>query len=173
MRRAFFANSGAATATKLSLKDRMALLQRSVAPILNHRDARWPPNRKTAAGIDRLQRKMVASIQRVARTAGESPAGYVRRRNRLATSQIGRLGGAWSATHCRRVLEWDAHCRRPRNGSSWAAMLLDYHSETWLNDRRLECQRDSQSRLDSRACRGAPAPRWHEGVNYAKAAMRS
>ena len=172
MWRAFFANSGAATAAKLSLKDRMALLQRSVAPILNHRDTRWPPNQKTAADINRLQRKMVASIQRVARTAGESPADFARRRNRLATAQIGHIGGAWSATHCQRVLDWDAHCRRPRNGNSWAAMLLDYHGESWLNARRLECQRDSQSRLDSRACCGGPAPRWHEGVNYAKAAMR-
>ena len=171
MWRAFFANSGAATAAKLSVKDRMALLERSVVPVLHHRDTRWPPNLKTGADLDRLQRKMVASIQRIARTPGELPADYVRRRNRVATGQIRRVG-AWSTTHCQRVLDWDAHCRRPRNQNSWASKLLDFHGEGWLNERRLEASRGAESRLNCRACQGAPAPRWFEGVKYARAVIR-
>jgi hypothetical protein len=92
MWRAFFANSGAATAAKLSVKDKMSLLQRSVVPALQHRNTRWPPNGKTSADIDRLQRKMVASIQRVTRAPGEAPAEYIRRRNRAATFEIRKIG---------------------------------------------------------------------------------
>ena len=46
--------------------------------------------------------------------------------------------------------------------------MLDYRGEEWLIDRRLQCLRDAQSRIDSRICRGAPATRWHEGVKFAK-----
>ena len=171
MWRAFFANSGAATVAKLSVIQKLRLLERSVVPVLHHRDTRWPPNRKTADNIDKLQRKMVASIQRMPRTAGETPCEYVRRRNRAATAEIRRIG-AWSTTHSQRTLAWDSHCRRPANSRSWAAMLLDYHGESWLTARRLANQRDKQSRLNSRTLRAPPAPRWHEGVNYARYLLR-
>ena len=74
----------------------------------------------------------------------------------------------WSKMHCLRVLAWDAHCRRPRNSASWASKLIDFRAKQWLDNRRAACQRGTESRLDSRVCRGAPAQRWHEGVEFAR-----
>ena len=167
---AFFGNCGGAVAGKLAVSTRLTLLNLAVLPILHHRDTRWPVSTQRSMDIDTLQHKMVASIQRVQKIHGEDPESFMRRRNRAATAQI-ELSGAWRTQHCRRVLAWDAHCRRPANSKTWAAKLLDFHGERWLNERRAECQRDAQSRLDSRICRGAPAARWHDGVKYAKSIL--
>ena len=167
MWKAFGGNCTGAVDQSLAVGTRLTLLSRAVLPVLHHRDTRWPASTERSSDLDTLQRKMVASIQRVQKVRGELPADFVKRRNRAATLQI-RESGAWSKKHCQRVLDWDAHCRRPANSKSWASKMLDFHGEKWLNDRRAACQRDAQSRIDSRICRGAPATRWHEGIRYAK-----
>ena len=140
-------------------------MERAALPVMQHRDTRWPPHRRRECEIDRLQRKMVAPMLQIPRLLGEMPTDYIRRRNRAATVQIKR--GGWSDKHCRRVLAWDAHCRRPCNHASWAASLLDYRGADWLTVRRGQEQHGTESRLNCRALRGVPATRWHEGVDHA------
>ena len=150
MWKAYFANCQCSTARRLPPHVRLALLDRAVAPVLHHRDTRWPPCRKRANELDRLQRKMVAAILRTQVLPGESTSEYARRRNRQASAQIG-ANGKWSYKHCQRVLAWEAHLRRPANNESWAARLLGVRSEAWLHERRAMFSRGSQSRIDSRA----------------------
>ena len=168
MRRAFFANCASKTGRPLSVATRFALLNRSVVPILQHRDTRWPPCAQRQQDIDTLQRRMISSIVRAKPTAGEPAADFVRRRNRETTRHMNRIG-KWSTKHLDRVLAWDSHLRRPRNSSSWAASLLDYKGEDWLRQRRLTHSRGSGSRTGTRAAPGYVATRWHDGIAFAKA----
>ena len=133
-----FGNCAGAIAQKLAVKTRLSLLNRAVLPVLQHRDTRWPASSKRGIELNRLQRKMVASLQRLQKLPGEEPPEFVRRRNRFATLQI-RESGFWSKLHCQRVLAWDAHCRRPPNSASWAPKLLEYHAAEWLSARRAAC----------------------------------
>lgn len=166
MWRAFFGNCAGPLAKGLSSSVKLRLLDRAVTPVLHHRNTRWPCSKKRCNELDRLQRRMVSSIARVQPLPGDNAAAYMRRRNRIISGLIGQ--DRWSYQHCQRVLAWDEHLRRPHNSESWAAKLLDVRGEAWLQERRQLCQRDQQSRLDSRAYFGFVAPRWHEGVAYAR-----
>ena len=168
MWKAFFANCKASGSNRLDVKSKTALVGRSVLPVMQHRNTRWPPSRQRCTEIAQVQRKMVSSILRVPVLRGELPADYARRRNRAATTHINATGD-WRRGYCQRVADWDDHCHRPRNGQSWAAKLIDFRAEAWLAQRRREhTRRGDTSRLDCRSCQGAPAPRWHKGMKHAR-----
>ena len=163
MRRAFFANCRSSSAKLLTFDLNLRLLDRSVLPVLRHRCTRWPANAATFNEIGTIQRKMVASIMRLPMHHVEDPSDYVRRRHR-AVSNIIAEHGAWNSDYCRRLISWDAHCRRERNRHSWAAKLVSYHGEDWLAMQRALVSQGS----GTRALRGFPSTRWHEGIVFAK-----
>merc|ERR1712008_635533 len=105
-------------------------------------------------------------ILRTPSLPSENPADYMRRRNREATAFI-RRHGSWSTSHCKRVLSWEAHLRRPLNRTSWAAVLLDFRGAAWLDQQRLLHSSAAESRTRTRATRFV-ATRWHDGVKYAR-----
>ena len=135
MWRAFWANAGSQSARGLPTPLKVRLLTRSVLPVLDYRSSRWPPQKTIGLELDSLQCKMAASIIRVQRLAGESPADYFMRRNRDA-SRLCRRMGLWSTRWFSRALSWDAHIRRPRNSHLWSADVVMYRGKTWLQQRR-------------------------------------
>ena len=122
---AIMANCKGPSAKGLSVNTKLLLMNRAVLPPLQYRSSRWPPSKNRSQEIAALQRKMVGSMLRTPPVAGERVEEYMRRRNRLASSFI-KDHGDWHVGHCRRALAWDAHCRRERNGNSWASKLVTY-----------------------------------------------
>ena len=164
MWRAYFANSRKCANTHCALQ----LLQRTVTPVFDYRNTRWPAYAELAQTIDRLQRKMVAGILRPRMQLGEAPDRYIRRRNRLATVECLRMG-TWSYRHCKRILNWRDHLERPANAASWAAILLHFRGFEWLMARRSQHQGGLLGgRTGTRVASGNVSTRWHDGVLYAE-----
>ena len=167
MWKAYFGNCASKVASKMPAGLRYTLMDRSVLPVMQHRDTRWPPTALRQMQIDTVQRKMVSSIMRLCPRAHEGPVEYVRRRNRQATTIMGQRG-RWSMKHCKRVVAWNEHLHRPRNGNSWAAVLLKFRDSKWLETQRLLNSTGSESRTCTRAARGFVAMRWQDGVKIAE-----
>ena len=163
MWKAYFGNCGSYVARKLVKNLRFSLMDRAVLPILQGRDTRWPPTSLRQMQVDTVQRKMVSSIIRLPPTSGEGPVEYLRRRNRQATSIMNQYG-KWSTRHCKRVVAWNDHLQRPRNQHSWAATLLKYRDEDWIDQQRRDNSTGTESRTCTRAAPGFVAMRWHDGV---------
>ena len=174
MWKAFWANPGSKNAWKLAVQDRMRLLSKAVLPLLDCRCSRWPPQISVAQELDRLHRKMTASVQRAARYPGEDISDYIRRRGRLA-GQCCRVSGNWSRRWFNCAVDWNAHLERPRNRYSWSSRLLHYMDRQWFIDRRASllpanCSSGSclAGRTDTRTIRGCVHARWHDVVDLAK-----
>ena len=121
--------------------------------------------------MDWLQRKMMAIIFRAAMGAGEAPDEYIRRRNRLVGARC-REAGLWSTRHCKRVVAWHDHLKRPQNHHSWAAVLYEHRGFQWLLERRSIYASGLLGvlggRTGTRVHAGNVATRWHDGVRFAK-----
>ena len=177
MWKAFWANPGANAARGLGQSSKLALLQRVVRPQLSFRCSRWPPQRQIASEVDRLQQKMVASVVRLPRVAGEEAADYVRRRGRLARKSCAEQG-IWSQHWFSRAVHWDDHLCRPLNFATWPAQLREHRGKQWLMDCRasLAPARSSSSsevsvlagRTGTRTFSGKVHTRWHDGVDFAR-----
>ena len=167
MWKAYFAN----IRQFLGRRSNLQLLNRSVMPVFDYRNTRWPPHAQLELEIDRLQRKMIAGIIRPRMLADDTPAEFVRRRNRIA-AVAAREAGLWSMRHCTRVLDWRAHLERPLNKASWAAILLHYRGFQWLMQQRLQHSGGVLGgRTGTRAASGNVATRWHDGVRIAEERM--
>ena len=174
MWRTFWANPGSKDARALSTDQRMSLLAKAVAPQLDYRCSRWPPQKVIAQELDRMQRKMVSTLLHTPRNPGEEAEDFIRRRGRLAAGKC-RNVGQWSHRWFRRALDWNEHLERPRNGRSWASSLLHYKDRQWFMARRaslLPMNGFSGSciagRTETRAVRGCVHARWHDGIELAK-----
>ena len=148
--------------------------EKSVIPQLECRCSRWPPQRMVARELDGIQRKMVATVQRIPRYPGEDLGDFVKRRGRAAASTC-RTSGSWSHKWFRRALDWNAHLERPRNIHSWPAKLLHFKDRQWFIERRAsllpaDCGGASclAGRTGTRAFRGCVHTRWHDGIEFAK-----
>ena len=174
MWRAFWANPGSKNARPLDTTKRLMLLDKAVAPQLDYRCSRWPPQRAVAHELDGVHRKMVASLMRVPRYPCEDVGDFVRRRGRVAAHHC-RSSGRWSKRWFKRASDWNQHLERPRNRCSWSAKLLHYMDREWFIQRRislLPTDTGSQSslagRTNARARRGPVHARWHDGIELAK-----
>ena len=98
----------------------------------------------------------------------ENPVEFLRRRNRQATATMN-LHGKWITKHCKRAVAWNNHLRRPRNGRAWAAALLKFRDEQWIEQQRRDNSVGHESRTRTRASPGFVAMRWHDGVRLAAA----
>ena len=150
---------------------RLQLLRRSVVPMMDYRNTRWPPHHQLSLEIDRLQRKMMAIMFRTPMVSGESAAEYVRRRNRLVGGKC-REAGLWSVRHCQRVIFWRDHLLRPQNRDSWAVMLYEHRGFQWLLERRSAYASGRlgvlAGRTGTRLAPGNVVTRWHDGVRFAE-----
>ena len=174
MWKAFWANPGSRDATSLDTRARNKLLEKSVAPQLDYRCSRWPPQKTISLELDVLQRRMVATILRIPQISGETAANYVKRRGHAA-GQHCRQTGKWSSRWFKRAQDWNAHLQRPRNRHSWPARLLHYRDADWFIRRRLSFLTADNvnnsclsGRTDTRAIRGCVNIRWHDGITFSK-----
>ena len=177
MWRAYWANPLSKNASHLTADDRIRLLKRSTAPLLDFRCQRWAPQTQIAKELDRHQVKMIASLLRLPYLEGERPEDYVRRRGRLA-ARLAQSHGPWSRRWFQRVLSWDEHLARPRNRHLWAAKLRSYHDRDWFIFRRSMfapsvASRHSPAsatagRTDTRSGQAKVHMRWHDGIEYAR-----
>ena len=182
MWKAFWANPGSNSARHLGRASNLALMSRAVLPQLSFRCSRWPPQRQIRLELDQLQQKMVASLIRLPRDAGEEAADYVRRRGRSAR-KICIEQGMWSHHWFSRSVLWDDHLARPRNFNSWPAQLREYRGKQWLMDRRASfapsvASSDSTvsilaGRTGTRSVRGKVHVRWHDGIDFARSCTNS
>ena len=117
--------------------------------------------------MNRVQRQMIASILRPQMRPDDSPESFVRRRNRLASAEVQRMG-SWSMRHCKRVISWRDHLLRPANSRSWAAMLLHFKGFEWLVQKRSQHKGGLLAgRTGTRVTSGNVSTRWHDGLAYA------
>ena len=166
MWRCFWANAGSRPAQVLSSSLRVRLLSKTVGPVYDYRNSRWPPQQTIGKEVDALQRKMAASILRVARRPGEDAVEFCRRRNNAAGS-LCRAMGLWSSRWFKRTLAW-------KGSNAWSPLLIFYRAKRWLHVRRASFVRHSShegschaGRTGTRQIMGAPCVRWHDGIDFA------
>ena len=163
---AFWGNSGAAGAKKLSVAFRLKLLFRAVVPIFDFRCSRWPPQASIAAEVDTLQRKMTAILLRLSPMPGEDVQQFVRRRGRAARALCTEHGW-WSKRWFKRTVAWDAHVRREDKHFSWSGNLVEYRGQSYLTERRAS----HNGRTATRTSSGFVCRRWHDGVAFARESL--
>ena len=128
-------------------------------------------HRQLEVEIDALQRKVVLGIQQTRMESGEPLERFLRRRRRVAAAFC-QQHGLWSERHCQRILRWRDHLERPRNGHSWAAILLHHRGLDWLMEQRSLHQGGIfAGRTGTRVAAGFVATRWHDGVRYADGSL--
>jgi len=177
MWKSFWANPGSKLAHRLSPPQRLKLLGKTVAPQLDCRCSRWPPQPTIAGELDAMQRKMVATAMRIPKYPGEEVPSYVRRRGRAAARQC-KLAGTWSQRWFKRVVDWHSHLERPRNANTWPAKTLHHNDREWLMRRRasllpVNCSSRSSmaGRTDTRSFPGCVHMRWDDGVEFGKSQL--
>ena len=171
MWRAFRRNCVAKLAD-LSVAQRHKLLDRSVKPILNFRNSRWPWTQSLADAQSKVQRRMLSYFVNVPRLPSETIESFHRKRMRRV-AELQRCYGDWGTEHANRVLDWAEHLRRDRNSASIAAALFKWRDHEWLQSRR---QDDSigtgVGRPGTRAAPGPVPKRWDEALIEARLRAR-
>ena len=94
-------------------------LNRSVRPVLNSRNTRWPFTKTLADQENRTQRLMLARFVQIDRMPCKELADYCRRKMRVV-GNLARHLGLWGIDHARRVIAWAEHPERPQNSNSLA-----------------------------------------------------
>ena len=123
MWKSVWANPGAPQSQDFGLQQNFVSLSRAVVPQLNFQCSRWPPQRQIAKEIDNLQQQIIVpTLLKVPRSDGEELENYIRRRAK-SVRRVCAQNGMWFLGWFRRVLDWDEHLQRPRNGETWAAIL--------------------------------------------------
>ena len=164
---AFWGNCVGPRTNGLTVSQRCALMDRSVAPVLRFRNTRWPWTKTLADTQNRTQRQMLAQFVRTERWPLEDSVNYSRRRMR-SIATLARMHGAWGLEHAERVVNWSDHLQRERNQLSLAAQLYAWRGAAWLQERRVE---SSSGRPGTRQYSGYAQRRWDEAVEDAKVAM--
>ena len=138
--------------------------------MITYKCTRWPYQKQLAKELDKMQNKMIASLVREPRIPDESSGDYVRRRSTSANA-LSRRAGKWSRIWGSRVISWEEHMKRPRNGDSLCARLYEFYGASWLQDQRLLHGTSAVSgRTRTRVSEQRwVAQRWQLGVQYAKA----
>ena len=165
MWRAFWGNCGSTSARTIPLGLKMKLLSKACVPILDCRCSRWPPQRQIAIELDRLQTKMIATLQRVPRISGEAADAYCRRRKKAA-SKLSQECGIWSKRWYARAIAWDDHVGRAHNPYSWPSVLQEFQGADWLDEQRVLRRMQGTG---TRASAGRPCMRWSDGIAFARA----
>ena len=162
--KSFFANAGHKRFIAAPLKLKLRLAERATKPVWSYRCTRWPPSKGILKMEARFQNRMVAAMQRLRPTIGESPACFMARRNKAAAT-LARSHGTWAAEHIRRCERWYEHLHRPANSCSFAAHLLRHQDAMWIRQRRKQLRPNTAPRgTATRVSRGPIAARWEEAL---------
>ena len=164
MWRAFWGNCVGPCTHGLCVRERCKLLDRSVRPVLQFRNTRWPFTQSIANQQNRVQRQMLSHFIKIERVPCEEVGNYNRRRMR-AIGVLARQHGTWGSDHAKRVVEWAEHLERPRNQDSLASMLYAWRGPAWLHNRRIE---SGVMRPATRALPGYLPKRWDEAIEDAR-----
>ena len=164
---AFWKNCVGPKVRGLSVENRCSLLARSVEPLLNFRNTRWPWTQSLAYCQDKLQRRFLSQFVHIEQLPGEEVHTFHRRRMRAIAALI-RQRGTWSKLHARRVVAWASHLARPRNLTSLAAMLHSWRDSSWLERRRLDPDTGGAHRPGTRSAPGPVVKRWDEALEAAQ-----
>jgi hypothetical protein len=114
---------------------------------------------------------MLSQFVSIERWPCETSEVYFRRRMRAVSNLVHRHG-SWGTQHAARVCSWAEHLERPRNQSSLAAILYNWHGARWLEDRRLNPNIGGVLRPGTRSNSGFLHARWDEAISKARRACR-
>ena len=140
MFRAFWANTGAPAAKRLSAKAKWKLNSSAVAPHLTWRCSRWPLSENSVARIDRFQRRLCAytlPFSAAERAEASDPIAFKRARGRRA-GVICRADGLWSKLWATRVIAWNNHLTRGH--LHWCNVMNKFacwRGPAWLTQQRV------------------------------------
>jgi hypothetical protein len=170
MWRSFYGNFGKSM-RDAPLKTKLRVLDRNVLPIASCRMSRWPYQVNAANRINRTQNKLISMLLGLRFRPGEDFAAFALRRNREA-SRVAATCDRWSEVWRKRVINWNSHLGRDRNGRSWAVKTLHYHGKTWLQHQRFLHSVGQwcslfPGRTGTRAMPGIVHKRRHDGVDTA------
>ena len=169
-------NFGKRCTRGVSIDQKLALMKRSVRPLLTFRSSIWPPQKSLANEVDGLQRKMVSLVCPIRRHRDEPFDQYARRRGYHARKLI-EQSESWSKHWFDRSIKFHEHVERGRSSCTWNQDLLDFHGSDWLQRRRAEFASVFSSRPNAwsiwagrtgtRAAAGKVQPRWQEAIRWA------
>jgi hypothetical protein len=178
MWRAYCAKFASQKLRDVTVEKRVETLERYITPLLTFRCAGWPYQPTVAKAVDKLQVKMIGHLLYVAPWPCEQVTEYFRRRGKMAAA-IAQAYGRWSTLWARRFTNWHEHCMRNHANKSWLPALFAYNDQNWLQEQRRPhtpafgiSERQFTlfaGRTDTRATRGAPAPRWESTLSAAEA----
>ena len=89
-------------------KVKMRSLESSVLSVASARWARWPYQRSYGDKIDRVHRKMVASLLKIKLAEGEPHDAFCQRRH-IVTGKKAASAGRWSIRWATATVNWFAH----------------------------------------------------------------
>ena len=180
MWRSFWCNCRVRGWQRLTLRRRLLLLNRSVHPICRFYLGIVPPGSSYVQKVCRLQRTMTRMLMNLRPDPLESFPRFRSRAARQASTAIERFSSWWARDWIRSSHSWLQHLRRDFvqqmrfiNGTSltcealtsfsWASLLLEHQSASWLAQRRTF--HSSGSRTNTRvAGLGKVNIRWEEAV---------
>lgn len=94
------------------------------------------PGPRPCARLDRLQRRMFATVLRPPRQPHEEASQFFRLRVR-EVGALARFQGMWGERQYRRADDWLANLERHSEGPCWPALLLRWRGFEWLLHRRV------------------------------------
>ena len=162
---ACWANAGQASLRKAPLKAKLALLNRATLPIADMHFVHWPFTITRAEKLDKIQRQMFATVERLKPNLGDTPEAYGRRRRKRAATLQEKMG-KWSDRWAKRVVRWDQHLKRA-SSNSFPSQLIRIRSAPELQQRRWIWTRPR--------CRATPGPvnaRFSECIDIANAHLK-
>ena len=161
MWRAFWANAGHASLKKAPLKATLALLNRATLPVADLHFVYWPFTTSRALQLDRVQRKMLASLANLRPNSSDTTDTFWNRRRKHA-AQLQDTMGSWSRRWAKRVVKWDQHLHRAKT-SFLPSQLVKIRNAEELQQRRWRWNRPCV-----RAAPGAINTRFSESILTAK-----
>ena len=187
MWKAFYANVKAPSWRKLGMARRLKLVDRSVKGIAEFFVSAMPPQHHYGCDLDRIQRKMVAAAMGNSRLRTESWEEFCRRSAKQASSWVEQHSRWWSRQWLQKAIDWNSHVERDwqiqkcfwqsecsaeslKTKWSWCPLLLHWHGDEWLRNRRIFQNRSGRSHCThtrTRRVRGKVHTRWHDGIQYA------
>ena len=150
--------------------NRVALLRRSVEPLLMYHIVGWPFTRTRAKQVNSLQMAMLSRFIKLHPVPGEAIADFIARKSMLASKLI-KYEQKWAVIWAERTNNWHNHI--VRHPDHLCTNLLSFRPQEWLRGRRNMFTCDSLSltpggRTDTRASRGKPCQRFETGCEEAR-----
>ena len=146
---AFWANAGQASVRNAPVKAKVALLNRATLPIANAHFVYWPFTQERAKTLDRAQRKMLATLQRIKPKFDDTRDSFFDRKRRQAALLQDKMG-KWSKRWAKRITRWDEHLERAQT-NSFPSQLRSVRPAGELQQRRWQF-------FDRPRCRATSGP---------------